>query len=98
MLDRALASERAILLYKHSSRCIVSSWSFEEVRSFAESHPDWPVYVLKVIEERRLSDAVAAQLGIRHQSPQAFVIRDGECVWDGSHSEISEDELDRQLG
>lgn len=97
MLDRALASERAIL-YKHSSRCIVSSGSFEEVRSFAESHPDWPVYVLKVIEVRRLFDAVAAQLGIRHQSPQAFVIRDGECVWDGSHSEISEDELDRQLG
>jgi bacillithiol system protein YtxJ len=95
-LDRALGSERAIV-YKHSTRCIVSSWSFKEVRSFAENHPDWPVYVLKVIEERRLSDAAAEQLGIRHQSPQAFVIRDGECVWNGSHSEISEDELSRQI-
>jgi len=94
-LDAVLGAERAVL-YKHSTRCIVSTWSIREVRAFSEAHPDWPVYVLKVIEERRLSDAVAERLGIRHQSPQAFVIRDGRCVWDASHSDISADALSRQ--
>ncbi len=94
-LDTVLASKQAIL-YKHSTRCVVSSWSFREVRDFAADYPEWPVYVLKVIEERALSNQVAERLGIRHQSPQAFVIRHGEVVWDGSHNDVTADTLTRE--
>ncbi len=94
-LDTVLASERAIL-YKHSTRCIVSSWSFREVRDFAADSPEWPVYVLKVIEKRALSNQVAERLGIQHQSPQAFVIKHGEVVWDGSHNDVTADTLARE--
>lgn len=95
-LDTVLASEQAIL-YKHSTRCVVSSWSFRQVRNFAADHPEWPVYVLKVIEERALSNQVSDRLGIQHQSPQAFVIRNGEVVWDGSHNDVSADALVREI-
>ncbi len=93
-LEQALGSERAIL-YKHSTRCSVSAWVIDEVLQFARTHPDWTVYVLKVIEQRGLSDAVADQLGVRHESPQAFVIREGRCVWNASHSAINAESLDR---
>ena len=92
MLDDALGSDRAVL-YKHSTSCPVSAWVIEDVLEFARTHPDWTVYVLKVIEQRGLSDAVAERLGVRHESPQAFVIKAGQCVWNASHSAINADNL-----
>ncbi|HIE94934.1 MAG TPA: bacillithiol system redox-active protein YtxJ [Acidobacteria bacterium] len=94
-LDRALASDRAIL-YKHSTRCPVSSYVIDEVHQFADTHPDWSIYILKVVERRALSNAVADELGITHQSPQAFVIKQGTCVWHASHSDITAERLDAQ--
>ena len=70
-LDEALASDRAIL-YKHSTMCPVSAEVIDDVLTFAGSHPEWPLYVLKVIEERDLSDAAAQRLGVPHASPQAM--------------------------
>ena len=94
-LDEALAADRAIL-YKHSTRCPVSSYVIREVHEFSDSHPEWQIYILKVIERRALSNAVADTLGITHQSPQAFVIRQGACVWHASHSDITAERLDAQ--
>ena len=64
-----------------------------EVLKFAGAHPDWRIYLLKVIEQRRPSDTVAERLGVRHESPQAFVIRPGRCVWHGSHGGITAKQL-----
>ena len=69
----------------------------EEVHQFGETHPDWPIYKLNVIERRELSDDVEDRLGIRHQSPQAFIIRDGSCVWNASHGDITAQALSRHL-
>jgi len=91
-LDEALASERAIL-YKHSTSCPISAWVIQEVLEFAETHADWPIYLLKVIEQRALSDTVAERLEVRHQSPQAFVIKEGRCAWHASHSAITAESL-----
>ena len=94
-LDEALQAPRAIL-YKHSTRCPVSAYAFEEIRNFAKSHPTWTIYVLKVIEQRPLSDRVVTQLDIPHQSPQVFVIRNGRCTWNASHADINEWALDQK--
>ena len=93
-LDEALESEQAIL-YKHSTRCPVSAAVIDEVVRFSWAHPDWPVYVLKVLEHRELSDLVADRLGVAHASPQAFVIKSGQCVWQASHNEITTQSLSR---
>ena len=94
-LDQALGSERAVL-YKHSTSCAVSAVIIDEVLRFAETHPDWEVYVLSVIEHRDLSDDVSRRLGVRHESPQAFVVKQGRCVWHASHNEITEQSLSGQ--
>ena len=93
-LDAALGSERAIL-YKHSTSCPVSAWVVEEVLQFARTHRDWTVYLLRVIEQRGLSDTAADRLGVGHESPQAFVIKEGRLVWHGSHSSITADSLNQ---
>ena len=94
-LEQALNSDRAVL-YKHSTRCPVSDWAIDEILQFAGTRPEWPVYVLKVIEHRDLSDAVVEHFGVQHQSPQVFVINNGQCLWHASHSDITEQELFRE--
>ena len=94
-LEAAIGSPRAVL-FKHSTRCPVSAYVIDEVMEFAEDHPEWPVYVLKVIEQRPLSNEAAERLGVRHESPQAFVLHQGQVRWHGSHNEVTADTLRRQ--
>ena len=94
-LAAAIESPRAVL-FKHSTRCPVSAYVIDEVMEFAEDHPEWPVYLLKVIEQRPLSNEAAGRLGVRHESPQAFVLDQGRVRWHGSHSEVTAEALRRQ--
>jgi len=95
-LGEVLASDHAVL-YKHSTRCPVSAIVIDEVRQFGETHPSWPVYVIQVIEHRRLSDIVAERLAVRHESPQALIINEGRCVWDTSHNGITAQRLSQHV-
>jgi len=94
-LAAAIEGPRAVL-FKHSTRCPVSAYVIDEVMAFAEDHPEWPVYLLKVIEQRPLSNEVSEELGIRHESPQALVLHQGQVRWHGSHNEVTAEALQRQ--
>lgn len=94
-LAAAIESPRAVL-FKHSTRCPVSAYVIDEVIDFAEDHPEWPVYVLKVIEQRPLSNEATDRLGVRHESPQAFVLSQGRVRWHGSHNEVTAEALERE--
>ena len=94
-LEQVLNSDR-VVLYKHSTRCPVSDWAIDEILRFSGTHSEWPVYVLKVIEHRDLSELVAERFRVQHQSPQVFVINKGHCLWHASHSDITEQALFRE--
>ena len=91
-LERVLAEPVAIL-YKHSPLCGLSAIAAREVRRFVEEGPGTPVYLLDVIRERSLAREVERRLGIRHESPQAIVLRRGRPVWDASHRGVTADGL-----
>lgn len=80
---------RPVLLLKHSTACGISARAHAEFCSLAErwaGREDGPAFALvRVIEERPLSQLLAARLGVPHQSPQAIVIRQGRAVWHDSH-------------
>ena len=42
-----------------------------------------------VIENRDLSNEIESRLGIRHESPQLLLLRDGKVAWHASHFSIS---------
>lgn len=87
-LESALAEPIAVL-YKHSPLCGLSEIAAGEVRRFMEASPGTPVYVLDVIRSRALAREAARRLGIRHESPQAIVVRDGAPVWSASHRGVT---------
>ena len=49
-------------------------------------------YFLDLIRNREISNMVAQDFQVHHESPQLLVIKDGECILDQSHSGISLDE------
>jgi bacillithiol system protein YtxJ len=90
-LDEALAasSERPVLLFKHSVTCPISANAFREVKRLLDGEAGADVRMIVVQNARPVSDKVAEVLGVRHESPQAIVLRDGKPVWDASHFKIT---------
>jgi len=44
-----------------------------------------------------VSDQIAEELGIRHQSPQIFLVKDKEAMWNASHTKITMDSIQEAL-
>lgn len=86
----AASSEEPVFLYKHSTACPTSARAGARVEEyFGAGDEDVPAcYMIKVIESRAVSNAIEAELGVRHESPQLILVRDGKAVWHTSHSAI----------
>jgi bacillithiol system protein YtxJ len=96
-LDAAIAesSERPVLLFKHSRTCGVSCEALDELRAHVEDRTARAAYkMITVQSHRRVSDEAARRLGIRHETPQAILLRDGRVVWNASHFRITKQQLD----
>ena len=99
-LDHAIAEsrERPVLLFKHSRTCGISCEALDELHAHVERSEAEAAYkVITVQSHRVVSDEVALRFGIRHQSPQAILLRDGVPVWNGSHFRITASQLDKVL-
>ena len=87
-LEEVRGNEVAIL-YKHSTRC-PTSWSAKrQVERFLDLSTGTPVYVVDVIQNRSLSKQIAEDLGVKHESPQAILMRSGEVIAHVSHRQIT---------
>jgi bacillithiol system protein YtxJ len=91
-LDRVLAAsdERPLLLFKHSYTCGVSAEALDELVSHLNGKPADVAYAMVTVQTHRdVSNAVAKKLGVRHETPQALLIRDGRVVWSASHFRVT---------
>jgi bacillithiol system protein YtxJ len=52
-----------------------------------------PLYFLDLISYRDISAHIAEIFQVHHESPQVLVIKDGECILDASHGDISAEEV-----
>jgi bacillithiol system protein YtxJ len=85
------------LVFKHSTRCPVSTTAHREVAEFRRRRPAAAVYVVHVVEQRDLSRTVAERTGVRHESPQAIVLAAGSVIWSDSHEGVTADALEGLL-
>ncbi len=91
-LESVLSQDRA-LVYKHSTRCGLSTRARRQIQTFMEKFPAAPVYVVDVIADRPISDAIEESLGIRHESPQAILVEGGNPRRSAAHREVRADVL-----
>lgn len=94
--DRLLEEPLAIV-FKHSTSCGISAQAHRETERFLEEHPEHSVHKVEVREFRRVSDHIEAKTGVRHESPQLLVLRDGRIVWQGSHSRVTAEAIATSL-
>lgn len=92
-----ILAEPVAVLYKHSPLCGLSDIAAREIHSFMDAEPRVPVYLIDVIRARPISREVERRLSVRHESPQAFVLRRGEVLWHGSHRAVTADALTREV-
>jgi bacillithiol system protein YtxJ len=91
-LDAAIAEshERPVLLFKHSRMCGISCEALDELHAHLQNDARGAAYkVITVQSHRRVSDEATTRFGIRHETPQAILLRDGQPVWNASHFRIT---------
>ena len=82
--------EIPVLIYKHSTRCGVSSLVHSRLeRAWDELPVKIDCYFLDLIAHRNISDQVEQIFQVRHESPQTLLIIDGQCKYHASHMGIS---------
>lgn len=83
----AASGDHPVLLFKHSTRCNISSTALHRLeRSWTPADDaSREAWYLDLLRHRDISNAIAARYGVEHASPQVLVIRNGRCVFHNSH-------------
>lgn len=99
-LEAAIAEsrERPVVIFKHSSTCGISCDAFDQLHAhLAQAPEDVSYHLITVQSHRPVSNEAEARLGIRHETPQVILLRDGVPVWNTSHFSITAETLKRAL-
>ena len=83
------------VIFKHSTRCSISLMVLNRLeRSIAPEQVQF--HYLDLLAYRTISDQIATDFAVYHESPQVLLIKNGECIYDESHQGISMDEIAEQ--
>ena len=78
-------------IYKHSTQCGVSMMAnrtlSKELKEISGNTMD--VYYLDLIRYRDLSNTISMRYKVEHESPQILIIKEGKCIYNASHSDVS---------
>ena len=82
------------LIFKHSTRCSVSRFVLNDFKSgYGFSEVDFTAYFLDLLRYREISNAIANQFDVVHQSPQLLIIKDGKAIAHASHENVNKIKL-----
>jgi bacillithiol system protein YtxJ len=99
-LEHLLASSHGnpLLLFKHSHTCGISAEALDELLSHVEQDAERVQYAIVTVQtHREVSNAISARLGVRHETPQAILVREGKAVWSASHFRVNAAELKKAI-
>jgi bacillithiol system protein YtxJ len=92
--DSYMENKKAVILFKHSTRCSISSTAKFRLENSLKSNPDFIAYYLDLLKNRELSNHLAERFSVRHESPQAIVLKNGKCIYHASHLSISINDIE----
>lgn len=93
------SAEQPVVIFKHSTSCSISAMAKSRLER------QWPdaglagvkAYYLDLLRYRPISNQIAADFGVQHQSPQLLLIQNGECSYDASHMSIQLGEVKKKV-
>jgi len=95
-IQEARDNSISFLVFKHSTRCSISSMA---ISRFERSYniDGLVAFYLDIIKYRSISNQLAVDLNVSHQSPQLLLVQNGICTYSASHNSISLDEIRSKL-
>jgi bacillithiol system protein YtxJ len=89
-----LDNDQIHLVFKHSPRCGISKMVLRRFENFDfYQTSEIQFWLLDVLNSRHISNSIAAQFNIRHESPQILVIKNRKLLHHSSHSAIEAEEI-----
>ena len=84
------SNSKKVAIFKHSTRCFISKTVLKNFeREVANSDKNVSYYFLDLIAHRDLSNKIADDFDVTHQSPQLIVFENGKATKNASHQSIS---------
>lgn len=87
LLERS--QSKAVILFNHDPYCPISARAYGQMEQLDED-----VVLIDVSRERSLTREIQGRTGVRHESPQVIVLRDGRPTWSASHFQITTDAVE----
>lgn len=83
-----------IAIFKHSTSCFISKTVLRNFEKEIENQDKTiNLYYLDLLAYRPISNKIAEDLGVTHQSPQLIVIENGKAINSASHQDISVEQI-----
>ncbi|MFC4775889.1 bacillithiol system redox-active protein YtxJ [Paenibacillus sp. GCM10023252] len=89
------SADRPVVVFKHSTTCPVSANALREFNEYLEASPrqDADYVLVKVIESRPVSNQIAEDVAVKHESPQIILVEKNAKVWTASHWAITNEHI-----
>lgn len=86
------SNNQPVVLFKHSTTCPISAGVYQEI-----SNADADINLIVVQRARNVSNAIAERTGVRHESPQALVLKNGAVVYHASHYDVTASDVENSF-
>ena len=86
------STKKPVIVFKHSNACSISARAYREMEKVDEQ-----VNILEVQTAREISRELENLTGVRHETPQVIILRDGKAVWNASHFDVTANGVTRAV-
>ena len=91
-IQKALLQTEPFLVFKHSIRCSISRMVMHRFERAFDCN-NVQSYFLDLIKYRSISNQLAVDFNVKHESPQILLIKNGNCIYHASHNAIDADAI-----
>ncbi|MDX2188730.1 MAG: bacillithiol system redox-active protein YtxJ [Bacteroidota bacterium] len=83
--------KQPVVIFKHSTRCSISAMVLNRLNKLDAFTLQKPTkyYYLDILNFRAISNEIAEQMNIIHESPQILIIFQGKTIFNASHNNIT---------
>jgi bacillithiol system protein YtxJ len=86
------SNKEPVAVFKHSTSCPVSASAYRDLANYPGE-----VALIEVQRAGDLSSEIGERTGIRHESPQVIILRNGKAVWHASHWQVTSDAVEQAM-
>lgn len=93
------SESQPVLIFKHSTRCSISSSAKDRLERKWDDNQAKNIkpYYLDLLNHRDISNQIANEFGVEHQSPQVILIKNGKAVFNTSHMSINFESITKSI-